>query len=71
MTLDDARRAYPGLGMAVYAIEPGGKVTLEVYADDGQIFSFAAPTEAAALAAAFPPEPEPEAAPEPASSVFD
>lgn len=63
MTLDDARAAHPGFGYALYALEPGEPVTLEIIADDGQIFTFKGPTEQAVLALAFPPEP--------AANVFD
>lgn len=55
MTLDDIRAAQPALGFALYALEPGGTVTLEVMTPDGQIFRFDGPSEAAVLAVAFPP----------------
>lgn len=55
MTLDDIRAAQPALGFALYALEPGGTVTLEVMTPDGQIFRFDGPTEAAVLHLAFPP----------------
>lgn len=78
MTLDDARAAFPRLGIAIYAYEPGGPVTLEVIAADGQTFSFTGATEAAVVARAFPSlvppaaEPEPPAIPEPpTTNVFD
>lgn len=57
MTLDDARAAHPHLGFAVYAMEPGSGVTLEVHAPDGTVFTFRGASEADALLAAFPPEP--------------
>lgn len=56
--LDALRAEHQHLGFAVYAIEPGGVVTLEVF-DGGAIFTFRAESEAAVLALAFPPEPEP------------
>jgi hypothetical protein len=59
-SLDEARAAYPHLGMALYAMEPGQPVTLEVHTPDGQMFTFRARTEAGALARAFPIEDEPE-----------
>ena len=68
MTLDDARAALPHLGFAVYAMEPGGPVTLEIHAPDGTIFTFSAATEAEALALAFPEMATP---PEPELSLFD
>jgi len=63
-TFDSARRAYPLAGLAVYAYEPGGEVTLEVHSAVG-IRTFVGPTLDACLAAAFPVLPEAEAADEP------
>lgn len=77
MTLDDARAAFPRLGLALYAYEPGGPLTLEVHSADGQTFSFTGATEAAVIARAFPslatppatePTPEPD---QPQPNVFD
>lgn len=75
MTVDDARAAFPKLGLALYALDPGGPVTLEVVSADGQIFPFKGPTEAAVIARAFPslvepPAPLPEPDP-PRPNVFD
>lgn len=80
-TLDDIRSAYPDLGFALYAYEPGGAVTLEVHGLDGKVYPFTGPTEQAVIDKAFPPrdpEPEPAAAPEtpselptPSTNVFD
>lgn len=53
MCLDELRRARPGLGFALYAIEPDGRVSLEVH-DAGQVYTFEGPTAAAAITAAFP-----------------
>jgi hypothetical protein len=53
-TFDSARLEWPMVGLATYALEPGGPVTLEVHSD-GQVYSFTAPTEAEALLLAFPP----------------
>lgn len=53
MCLDELRRQRPGLGFALYAIEPGARVTLEVH-DAGQVYTFEGPTAAAAITAAFP-----------------
>ncbi len=67
---DELRSAFPHLGFALYALEPGGSVELEIHASDGQIFPFRGPTLAAVLRAAFPPviaEPEPL----PVTNVFD
>lgn len=58
MTFDEARAAYPALAMAIYALDPGAAVTLEIHSPDGEMFTFTGPTEQAALDAAFPPEPE-------------
>lgn len=53
MTLDELREVRPDLGLAVYAFEPGGDVTLEIHFE-GEIFPFQAPTVAGAIEAAFP-----------------
>lgn len=66
MTLDDLRAEHPDLRFIVYAMEPGGDVTLEVIGPDDEVFSFAGPTAQAAIDAAFPPEP-----PAPVFNVFD
>ena len=78
MTLDAARAAFPKLGLALYAYDPGAPLTLEVHAADGQTFTFTGPTEAAVIARAFPSlavapvEPDPEPTPEPiTTNVFD
>lgn len=76
MSLDDARAAFPHLGLAVYAYDPNGPVTVEVHAN-GEAWSFEAPTFAAAMARAFPSlvkpaEPPPAPAPvTPQPNVFD
>lgn len=71
-SLDDIRAARPDLGLALYAFEPGGVVTLEIH-HAGEVYTFKGETEAEAILAAFPPEPQ--AAAEPAiptpDSVFD
>lgn len=53
MTIDDIRAAHPHLGLALYAYEPGGLVTLEVHTPEGDIFSFQAHDASAVLAQAF------------------
>lgn len=58
MNIDDIRKQYPGMGLAVYAMEPEGPVTLEFYEGD-QVYTFTGPTFAAALESAFPPKTEP------------
>lgn len=54
-SLDEARAAQPALGFALYALEPGGPVTLEIVTPDGEIYRFDYATEADVFAAAFPP----------------
>lgn len=70
---DEIRAANPELGFGLYALTPGGPVTLEVYTPDGQVFPFVGPTETAVLALAFPPDAPgaPEPVPAPAPSIFD
>jgi hypothetical protein len=58
MTFDDLRAAHPDLVFNVYAMEPGGAVTLEIIAPGEPPYTFAAPTLAEAIAEAFPPAPE-------------
>lgn len=72
---DAIRARLPHLGFAVYALQPGDPVTLEVLAD-GQAFTLTRPTLAAALARAFPEpapteEPQPDVAAEQKPNVFD
>lgn len=71
MTFDEARAAFPHLGLAAYAYEPGGPVTLEAITE-GRVFAFTGPTLQDALDRAFPadPKPEPEPTPEP-PNAFD
>jgi hypothetical protein len=54
LTFDDLRDRFPMLGFALYALEPGGAVTLEIY-DGEEVYAFQGATAAAAIAAAFPP----------------
>jgi hypothetical protein len=61
LRLDDLRAQHPELGFAIYAMEPRGLVTLEIYTPDGQTYSFKAETEAGVINQAFPPTPEPVA----------
>jgi hypothetical protein len=81
--LDDLRAARPDLALAVYAMEPGRSVTLEIY-DGGQVYTFKGETEADAILAAFPApatddpyDPRPVAPPAPSPpqlpdrSIFD
>lgn len=72
LTLDDVRARMPFLALAVYAMEPGGPVTVEVIGTD-TTFSAVAPTEAEALAMMFPDLLAPASAPEPVTptNIFD
>lgn len=54
MTFDELRVARPALGLALYALDPGRGVTLEVYAD-GELFQFHGATADDAIRSAFPP----------------
>lgn len=68
MTFDEVRAAYPALAVAIYALDPGSAVTLEIHSPDGEVFTFTGPTEQAALDAAFQPEP---VADPPLGNAFD
>lgn len=54
MSIDDLRSEYPRLGFALYALEPGMPVTLEVHTPEGGLYTFTAPSVAAAIDRAFP-----------------
>lgn len=71
MTFDEIRAAHPELGLTLYAIEPGGPVTLEVITPDGGLFTWRAATAEAALAEAFPPDDLGQAEPEPPATAVD
>jgi hypothetical protein len=72
MIIDDIRAKYPHLGIGLYAMEPGGVVTLETYLPDGQVFSFTAATVAGCIEKAFPEVATPASEPDPpAPTVFD
>ena len=74
MTLDDARRAFPKLGLALYAYDPTQPMTLEVHTPDERVFTFTGLSEADLIARAFPslipPDPTPEPQPD-TETVFD
>ncbi|CAK7259123.1 MULTISPECIES: hypothetical protein [unclassified Shinella] len=68
-SIDEARAANPDCGFALYALEPGGAVTLEIMTPDGGLFAFHGASEADVLAIALPPdEPKPAA---PTADIFD
>lgn len=69
MTFDALRSAFPQLGFALYALEPLGDVTLEIYTADGAVYSFTSATAEGAIAAAFPADPP--VVTKPPASVFD
>ena len=58
--LDRIRQAYPHLSIGVYALAPGGDLTLEVFSPDGTRFYKTAPTLAAACMSIFGPLPDEE-----------
>mgnify|MGYP007112247724 CR=1 FL=1 len=68
---DRLRAQYPDLGMAVYAYDPRGVVTLEIHTPEADTapYTFTGATLAEVLARAFPEEIV-EAAP-PTESIFD
>lgn len=69
ISLDDMRKAFPTMGFGLYALDPDGLVTLEVY-DGDQVFRFAGRSAEEAAARAFPAG-LPEAEPVPEPSIFD
>jgi hypothetical protein len=71
MNLDDLRALKPDYGFALYAFEPNAPVVLEVHYA-GEVFTFSGPTEAAAIAKAFPPASPPAPQPQaPEVNIFD
>lgn len=70
-SLDDLRALRPDLSLALFAMEPGGPVTLEIY-HGGDVYPFKGATVADAILAAFPPAPEAAPTPPPQpDSIFD
>jgi hypothetical protein len=54
-SIDDIRERFPDLGFAIYAMEPGAEVTLEVLLPDGlTLHTVRRRTVAEALASLFP-----------------
>ena len=73
-TFDQIRAAFPDMAVALYALEPGMGVTLEIIDPDGGLFSFKGATAAEAIARAFPPapaDPDPPPVAEVATDIFD
>lgn len=70
---DAIRAAHPELAINLYAMTPGGAVTLEIITPDGETFQWSAETATMAFLAAFPPAtPTPREAPPPETgSIFD
>ena len=56
--IDRIRALFPHLRMCTYALEPGGPVSVEVFAPDETRFSHTAPTEVEAYLAIFGPLPD-------------
>ena len=69
-SIDDVRAAHPDVGVAIYAMTPGGPVTLELHTPDGQFFTFKGETSADAFALAFP-APEVSEMPNDEPNIFD
>ena len=61
--IDYLRARFPHLGFSVYALTPGGDVTVEVLTPDGTMFTKQAPTEREAMILLFGADAEPEEAP--------
>jgi hypothetical protein len=53
--IDRIRQLYPHLGIGIYALDPGGPVTVETLTPDGSTFQKSAPTATEALEALFGP----------------
>lgn len=51
---DRLREEQPDLALNLYAMEPGGLVTLEVITPEGEVFTFLGASAAAAMQTAFP-----------------
>ncbi len=56
--IDRIRQLYPHLAIGVYALEPGGLVTVEVFTPDGTRYAHTARTEAECFAAILGPLPD-------------
>lgn len=69
-SLDELRTLRPDLAFALFAMEPGQGVTLEIYHGD-EVYPFRGETVADAILSAFPPKPEETPAPATPDSIFD
>lgn len=69
-SLDDLRALRPDLSFALFAMEAGQPVTLEIY-HDGHVYQFRGATVADAILSAFPPDPLQAAAPATPDNIFD
>lgn len=56
--IDRIRALYPHLSIGVYALEPGGPVSVEVFTPDGSRFHKTAATAAQCFTAIFGPLPD-------------
>lgn len=64
---DRLRAENPELALSIYALEPGGTVTLEIITPDEQVFTFVGRSLADTINRAFP-EPEPA---DTTTNIFD
>lgn len=69
-SLDDLRALRPDLALALFAMEPGQGVTLEIY-HGGHVYPFKGATVADAILAAFPPQADEPTTPPQPDSIFD
>lgn len=60
MEIDEIRKRTPGVGWALYALDPFGPVTLEAHLPDGRVLTWKGWTASEALQAAFPAPAQPE-----------
>lgn len=71
---DAVRAAHPELIVNLYAMTPGGAVTLEAITPDGQAWTWTGVTAAECIAQAFPdlrPADQQDEPPTPEASIFD
>jgi hypothetical protein len=68
---DILRARHPDLGFALYALEPGGDVILEIHTPGDGLFTFQAKTMALLMREAFPQEQEQEQEQTPSAALVD